>query len=359
MIVPDAPLKTITIVGGGTAGWMTAGLLSHLFRSYEIRLIESDEIGIIGVGEATIPAIRDYMTIAEIDQVEMIRATQATFKLGIDFVGWKNGDDRYFHGFGRIGQDFMWLHTHQLWLPERAAGRARHFDDYALNCAAGMANKFAFPDHRNPASPMAGLDFAYQFDASLLARYLRSRSEAAGVTRIEGKIVDVALVAKQTLEDFGLVGWPKTSGSRGIHIWVRIEPKWPFHVVRRAALAFAREVERRAPKIATSKWWKEERHGVFLDYNQNARDRTTSNAYSVRPVADARVSMPLAAARLGLSETARVALPMRVRSRKYANPASTTIEVPMLATSIHDSEIGPRRISAGRVAPGSCRVSPP
>ena len=107
------------------------------------------------------------------------------------------------------------------------------------------------------------------------------------------QIVDVALVAKQTLEDFGMVGWPKTSGSRGIHIWVRIEPKWPFHVVRRAALAFAREVERRAPKIATSKWWKEERHGVFLDYNQNARDRTTSNAYSVRPVQDARVSMPL------------------------------------------------------------------
>ena len=108
------------------------------------------------------------------------------------------------------------------------------------------------------------------------------------------QIVDVALVAKDTLADFGLEGWPKTSGSRGIHIWVRIEPRWPFHVVRRAALAFAREVERRAPKIATSKWWKEERHGVFLDYNQNARDRTTSNAYSVRPVADARVSMPLA-----------------------------------------------------------------
>ena len=87
----------------------------------------------------------------------------------------------------------MWLHTHQLWLLERAAGKARHFDDYALNCAAGMANKFAFPDARNPASPMAGLDFAYQFDASLLARFLRVRSEAAGVERIEGKIVDVKL----------------------------------------------------------------------------------------------------------------------------------------------------------------------
>ncbi|HEY4238732.1 MAG TPA: DNA primase small subunit domain-containing protein [Kofleriaceae bacterium] len=108
------------------------------------------------------------------------------------------------------------------------------------------------------------------------------------------QIVDVARVAREVLEDHGLVGWPKTSGSRGAHVWVRIEPKWPFTVVRRAALAFAREVERRAPTIATAKWWKEERHGVFLDYNQNARDRTTASAYSVRPLPDARVSMPLA-----------------------------------------------------------------
>jgi len=107
------------------------------------------------------------------------------------------------------------------------------------------------------------------------------------------QIIDVAKVAREVLADMGLEGWPKTSGSRGVHIWVRIQPRWPFDQVRRAALAFAREVERRAPKIATSKWWKEERHGVFLDYNQNARDRTTSNAYSVRPTPDARVSMPL------------------------------------------------------------------
>jgi bifunctional non-homologous end joining protein LigD len=108
------------------------------------------------------------------------------------------------------------------------------------------------------------------------------------------QIVEVARAAKAVLEDHGLVGWPKTSGSRGIHIWVRITPAWPFAEVRRAALAFAREVERRAPTIATARWWKEERHGVFLDYNQNARDRTTASAYSVRPLPDARVSMPLA-----------------------------------------------------------------
>jgi bifunctional non-homologous end joining protein LigD len=104
---------------------------------------------------------------------------------------------------------------------------------------------------------------------------------------------EVAAVVRATLDDLGLVGWPKTSGSRGLHVYVRIERRWPFDQVRRAALAFAREVERRAPELATSKWWKEERQGVFLDYNQNAKDRTVAAAYSVRPTPDARVSAPL------------------------------------------------------------------
>ena len=103
----------------------------------------------------------------------------------------------------------------------------------------------------------------------------------------------VARAVRGVLADFGLVGWPKTSGSRGIHVNVRIHPCWTFSQVRRAALALAREVERRAPTLATSKWWKEERHGVFLDYNQNAKDRTVCSAYSVRPKPDARVSAPL------------------------------------------------------------------
>jgi DNA ligase D-like protein (predicted polymerase) len=107
------------------------------------------------------------------------------------------------------------------------------------------------------------------------------------------QIREVALVAREALAGVGLVGWPKTSGSRGIHINVRIERRWTYPEVRRAALAIARDVERRAPSIATSKWWKEERHGVFLDYNQNAKDRTVASAYSVRPTPDARVSMPL------------------------------------------------------------------
>jgi DNA ligase D-like protein (predicted polymerase) len=112
-----------------------------------------------------------------------------------------------------------------------------------------------------------------------------------GVTWAE--LQQVARVVHEALADFELVGWPKTSGSRGIHIYVRIEPRWSFGQVRRAALALAREVERRAPALATSKWWKEERHGVFLDYNQNAKDRTVAGAYSVRPTNDARVSAPV------------------------------------------------------------------
>ena len=107
------------------------------------------------------------------------------------------------------------------------------------------------------------------------------------------QVRDVAAVVRATLDDFQLVGWPKTSGSRGMHVYARIEQRWTFGEVRRAALAFAREVERRAPQLATSKWWKEERHGVFLDYNQNAKDRTIAGAYSVRPKPDARVSAPL------------------------------------------------------------------
>ena len=107
------------------------------------------------------------------------------------------------------------------------------------------------------------------------------------------EIRDFARVVEVTLRDFGLTGWPKTSGSRGVHVNVRIERRWSFDQVRRAALALAREVERRAPLLATSKWWKEERHGVFIDYNQNAKDRTVASAYSVRPTPDARVSAPV------------------------------------------------------------------
>jgi bifunctional non-homologous end joining protein LigD len=114
------------------------------------------------------------------------------------------------------------------------------------------------------------------------------------VTGVSWKqIQEVTDVVHQVLRDFDLVGWPKTSGSRGMHILVRLQPRWGFDEVRRSALALAREVEKRAPNLATSQWWKEERHGVFVDYNQNAKDRTVASAYSVRPTQDARVSTPL------------------------------------------------------------------
>ncbi|WP_308815210.1 tryptophan 7-halogenase [Sphingomonas sp. GV3] len=187
---PNPPIKTITIVGGGTAGWMTAALLSRLFLgAYQIRLIESEEIGTIGVGEATIPAIRSYNGLAGIDEFEMVRATQATFKLGIEFRNWRAPGHSYIHGFGKIGQDLYWLHCHQFWLKEQAAGRAKHLDYYALNTLAARMNRFAMPDPSNPYSPVADLDYAYHFDASLFARFLRARAEQAGVLRIEGRIV--------------------------------------------------------------------------------------------------------------------------------------------------------------------------
>ena len=185
-------VRRITIVGGGTAGWMTAALLSKLFvRGFEIRLIESDEIGTIGVGEATIPAIRDYCALAGLNEFAMVRATQATFKLGIEFVNWREPGHSYIHGFGKIGQDLWWLHMHQLWLKLAGQGGVKHLDHYALNCLAARKNRFCFPNPSNPHSPIAHIDYAYHFDASLFARHLRSESEARGVQRIEGRIVSV------------------------------------------------------------------------------------------------------------------------------------------------------------------------
>ncbi|HEX5214692.1 MAG TPA: non-homologous end-joining DNA ligase [Vicinamibacterales bacterium] len=135
------------------------------------------------------------------------------------------------------------------------------------------------------------------------------------------QVRDVAAVVRATLDDLHLVAWPKTSGATGMHIYVRIEPRWTFPEVRRAALAFAREVERRAPKLATSKWWKEERHGVFLDYNQNAKDRTIAGAYSVRPTPDARVSAPLDWSEVAACEPADFTLEtMPKRFAEIANP---------------------------------------
>ncbi|HEX7930015.1 MAG TPA: tryptophan 7-halogenase, partial [Sphingomicrobium sp.] len=150
----DQPVRKVCIVGGGTAGWMTAAVLSQWLSQVEVSLVESDEIGTIGVGEATIPHIRNYLALAGIDPLKMISETKATFKLGIQFVGWGAPGEKYIHGFGKIGRDMLWLHPHQLWLAarERAPGSVKHFDNYSLNCAASLRNKFSFPDNRNPNS---------------------------------------------------------------------------------------------------------------------------------------------------------------------------------------------------------------
>jgi len=130
------------------------------------------------------------------------------------------------------------------------------------------------------------------------------------------QVREVALLVGEVLREHGLVGWPKTSGSRGLHVYARVLPRWSFAEVRQAALALAREVERRAPALATSRWWKEERHGVFIDYNQNAKDRTTASAYSVRPTPDARVSAPLTWAELPSCDPAEFTL--RTRPARFA-----------------------------------------
>ena len=187
-------IKRILIVGGGTAGWMTAALLGKLFQGlYEITLIESEEIGTVGVGEATIPAIKKYNELLELDENDFVRRTQGSFKLGIEFVDWAHKGDAYFHSFGVIGQDLGWLRCHQYWLKMRARGRAADFSAYSINSAAARANKFMRADPKMAESPIGHIAHAFQFDAGLYARYLRGYAEAHGVMRREGKVADVTL----------------------------------------------------------------------------------------------------------------------------------------------------------------------
>jgi bifunctional non-homologous end joining protein LigD len=159
------------------------------------------------------------------------------------------------------------------------------------------------------------------------------------------QVREVAGVVRAALADLGLVGWPKTSGSRGIHVLVRIEPRWGFDEVRRCALALAREVERRAPRLATSKWWKEERHGVFVDYNQNAKDRTVASAYSVRPKPDARVSAPVTWEELATCDAADFTLKtMPARFASIGDPhegidaAACSLESLLALSARHEGE---------------------
>jgi bifunctional non-homologous end joining protein LigD len=156
----------------------------------------------------------------------------------------------------------------------------------------------------------------------------------------------VAAVTDEVLRDHGLAGWPKTSGSRGVHVYVRIAPRWTFTEVRSAALALAREIERRAPALATSKWWKEERHGVFIDYNQNAKDRTIASAYSVRPTPDARVSAPVTWEELAVCEPGEFTL--RTMPDRFARMGDVGAGIDATHGSLEALlELGARQRSAG------------
>jgi tryptophan halogenase len=182
-------IKNIIIVGGGTAGWMTAaGLSKVLSRQWNIQLIESEEIGVVGVGEATIPLINIFNEALEINQDEFIRETNGTFKLGIEFVNWGKLGDSYIHGFGPLGPDIGITKFHQFWLKQRLKDPSLNLEDFSINTAAARKFKFLRAQTDMQNSPLGEITHAYHFDAILYARYLRKYAEARGVKRIEGKI---------------------------------------------------------------------------------------------------------------------------------------------------------------------------
>lgn len=186
-------LKTIVIVGGGTAGWMTATALSAAFqKSYSIRVIESDEIGIVGVGEATIPMIKLFNKTAGIDENDFMQRTQGTFKLGIEFVNWGQLGDRYMHAFGGIGRPLGAAKFEHYWMKMHAQGKVPYINEYSISNMAALANKFMPPDPNVPNSPLGEITYAYHFDAGLYSRYLSQICQARGVVRTEGKIVRVS-----------------------------------------------------------------------------------------------------------------------------------------------------------------------
>ena len=203
----DRQIRSILIVGGGTAGWMTAAALARtLQHGCRITLVESEEIGTVGVGEATIPPIHTFNQTLGIDEAEFMKATQGTFKLGIEFVDWGRRDHRYFHPFGPFGKAFDTVDLHQYWLRARAAGDPAPLDDHSMAWAMAQAGRFS-PPSRDPRNVMSTFDYAYHFDAGLYARFLRGYSEQRAVTRVEGKIGGVQLNGESgfiegvTLED--------------------------------------------------------------------------------------------------------------------------------------------------------------
>ena len=193
--VVGTPIRKLVIVGGGAAGWMTAAAVSRLTRAgVSVTLVESDEIGIVGVGEATIPSLHDFNRFLGFDENAFVRATQASFKLGIEFRNWGSEGDRYFHAFGVHGRDTDGVKFHQLWLRQsQLAGAERDvgpIGDYNLSTVAARSDRFTRPSP-DPATVLSSLAYAFHFDAGLYARFLRDFAERAGVARVEGRIVTV------------------------------------------------------------------------------------------------------------------------------------------------------------------------
>ena len=189
---PLDPVQSIVIVGGGSSGWMSAAMLSQLTgRQFQIRLIESEQIGTVGVGEATIPAIKKYNQLCGIDEAEFIHATGATFKLGIEFRHWGRQGDSYFHAFGALGRQWDWLSFYQYWLHLQQQGLALPFEQYCIAAKMAEQHKFMPADLNRPQSPVSEIAYAYHFDAGLYAQFLRRISESRGVTRTEGLIEHV------------------------------------------------------------------------------------------------------------------------------------------------------------------------
>jgi tryptophan halogenase len=191
MTATGNPIRSIVVVGGGSAGWMAAtALATYLGKQASIRLVESEEIGIVGVGEASVPYMKQFNAgLLGIDEFDFVARTQGTFKLGIQFNDWGQIGDSYVHGFGRIGQGIGPLPFHQFWLKLFLAGRARPIGEYSLPTLAAPLGKFmSSPGNAPPDSPLADIAYAYHFDAGLYAGYLRELAERRGVQRIEGKI---------------------------------------------------------------------------------------------------------------------------------------------------------------------------
>ncbi|MGJ8559205.1 MAG: tryptophan halogenase family protein [Litorimonas sp.] len=190
----DTRLKHLVIVGGGSAGWMTAAALSSMLDSHKVRitLVESEQIGTVGVGEATIPDMINFNRLLGISEADFMKATDATFKLGIEFANWGRQGDSYFHPFGEHGVDMQGVDFHQYWLLSHQNGSEHPIEDYSLCAAAGKANKFTHPA-QNPNSVLSKLRYAYHFNATKYAKFLRFYAEKRGVTRIEGKVETVAL----------------------------------------------------------------------------------------------------------------------------------------------------------------------